>query len=369
MAKTKFNTACTLTNEDSTKILPLQAHHQDNPSQKEENRSPSCFVLKEDEQTQVLHKRTHLQEVAWKLFQEYEKKLHTTRFFGDLHRENRKESFAHLHQYLVRNEETHIAKQEYLKETSIKDLEARVQTLLGLSTGITDFLVKLEKGEMVPETESLMKLRNQLEELSKFRVDLKCHVSPFLTQEWRGIRHLVKPITRSLHFGPKSANPNLFISANCKQVRYTSYPQAKSTTEFFEPGLYVLALPGFQNGQHYWEVDVGHKSNWILGIMKDTVPRKGLHNLTINNGFIVVRKEKDNVYYGGDQSFLKLVDSPMRIGVFVDVSSGHIAFYNADTTELIFEMSGCFFTGTLFPFFCPGVPVKEEDLGPLSLCY
>ncbi|XP_073539495.1 zinc-binding protein A33-like isoform X2 [Phyllobates terribilis] len=370
MADNSFSMACSMTNEEEdASIPPLQTSHQDNPPKEEKEMSPPCLVLQEDEGTQVFHKRTYLQEAAWKLFQDYEKKLHTTRFTGNLYRERLKESFRHLHQYLEKEKETRIAKQGDSVETSVKNLEAKVHSLLGLSTAITDFLVKLEKGEMVNETtEHLMNLQDQLKEMSKFSVPSITHISPYQVQEWRGIRHIVKPMTKTLLFNPISANPNLFVSQSLKQVRYTSFPQARYSNAFFEPGLYVLGMPGFQSGEHYWEVDVGHKTNWILGIVKNTVPLKGPHILSNNHGFLVVRKEENNVYYGCDLSILKLMVSPMRVGIFVDVFRSHIAFYNADTTELISEMSGWSFADTIFPFFCPGVPVKEEDLVPLSLC-
>ncbi|XP_066442835.1 E3 ubiquitin-protein ligase TRIM21-like isoform X1 [Eleutherodactylus coqui] len=369
-AERKFNVANNMTNEEDANIEQPQTDEQDNPPQKEEEESPSCQVLQEDEEMQVFHKQMYLQEVTWKLFQDYEKKLHTTHFLGDLNRKKLKESFHLLHQFLAKEEEIRIAKQEDSVETSIMDLESRVQVLLGLSTDITDFLVRWEKGEMVMETkEHLKKFADELEEVSTFSVDLKADLSPFQVQEWRGIRHIIKPLVRSLVFDPKSANPNLFLSQDLKQVRYTAFPQVRYASVFFEPGLYVLGIPGFGSGQQYWEVDVGHKSNWILGIVKETVPRKGLHILSTNNGFWVVHKQRDNIYYGCDFSTLKLMTSPMRIGVYVDVSSGYIAFCNADTTELIFTKFGCSFGGNLFPFFCPGVPVIAEDLGPLSLCY
>lgn len=309
-----------------------------------------------------------LQEVAWKLFEDYEKKLRTTRFAGNLRREKLQESFHHLHQFLVKEEETRIAKQEDSAETSKKELEARIESLIVLSTNITDILIQQERGTIVVTKEHLKNLSDNLERMSKFSVSLKSHSSPFQVQEWRGIRHIIKPAIKSLLLDPNSANPNLFISHNSKQVRYSFLPQHRKVYSFFQPGLFVLGLPGFQGGQHYWEVDVGHKSNWILGIVKDTVPRKEALNLSIHNGFWVVRKEKDDVYYGCGLSILKPMASPMRIGVFVDVSSGSIAFYNADTLESIFKISKCAFSGKLFPIFSPGVPVSEEDLYPLSLC-
>ncbi|XP_069809322.1 E3 ubiquitin-protein ligase TRIM21-like isoform X3 [Dendropsophus ebraccatus] len=341
---------------------------QDNAQQKEEEKSPSCLVLQEDEKTQVSHRRAYLKEIAWKMFQDYEKKLYTLHFIGDLQREKLKESFHHLHQYLAKEAETCMTKQKDLVETSIKDSEVKVQSLLGFSTSLTNLLVKMENGEMVMTTEQLKTLREYLVEVSKLSVAQTSPLSPFQVQEWRGIRHIVRPVSDSLQFYPNSAHPNLFISKDCKQVRYTSIPQVRCINAYFEPGLYVLGLPGFNCGQHYWEVDVGHKSNWILGIVKESVPRKVPHNISMNSGFWVLRKQDNNVYYGCDLSTLNLATCPMRVGVFVDVSCSHIAFYNADTTGLIFRISECSFTGYLFPFFCPGVPVKEEDLAPLSLC-
>ncbi|XP_077108473.1 E3 ubiquitin-protein ligase TRIM21-like [Ranitomeya variabilis] len=369
MGENNFTIVCSTENGEKDASVAPFASHQDNPLKEEKEMNPSCLALQEDEDTQVLHKQTYLQEAAWKLFQDYEKKLHTTRFTANLHRERLKQSFHHLHQYLEKEKETCIAKQGDSVETSVKNLELKAHSLVGLSTAITDFLVKLEKGEMLNETtEHLMKLQDQLKEMSKFSIPSITHISPYQIQEWRGIRHIVKPMSKSLFFNPISANPNLFVSQNLKQVRYTSFLQARYSNTFFEPGLYVLGMPGFQSGDHYWEVDVGHKTNWILGIVKNSVPLKGPHILSNDHGFLVIRKQENNVYYGCNLSILNLMVSPMRIGIFVDVSRSHIAFYNADTTELISEMSGWSFAGTIFPFFCPGVPVKEEDLVPLSLC-
>ncbi|XP_075033185.1 E3 ubiquitin-protein ligase TRIM69-like isoform X3 [Mixophyes fleayi] len=346
--------------ESATLIQPNGPHQDDE--------SPSWLVLQEDEQMQNAEDLLRLQEEAWELFEDYEKKLRTTRFTADLQRERLRGSFYHLHQHLLKEEEVLLAKHKSTVETSIVDLESRVLSLADLSTSITEILVTLKKGAQITVTaEQLRVFKSRLLYLSKVMVTLEKHVSPFWIQEWRGIRHVIKPVQKSLCFDLDSAHPNLFISKNLKQVRYTSFPQVKKNKHYFDPGLYVLGLPGFQSGQHYWEVDVGHKSNWIVGVVVKSVQRKRSCDLSPANGIWVLRKKQDCVYSGCGHSTPMPTTLPMRIGVFVDVFSGYLAFYDVDTTGLIFEKSGCIFQEKLFAFFCPGVPVKEEDLRPLTL--
>ncbi|XP_063815811.1 E3 ubiquitin-protein ligase TRIM39-like isoform X3 [Pseudophryne corroboree] len=339
---------------------------QPNGAHKDEE-SPSWLALQEDDKMQVTEDLLCLQEAVWELFEDCEKKLRTTRLTADLHRERIRESFYHLHQHLLKEEETRLAKHQSRVEKSIVVLETRVLSLAALSTSITELQVKLiNKEQITVASEQLKVLRAQLHDISKFFVPLERNISPFQIQEWRGIRHVVKPMQKSLHFGPGSAHPNLFISKNLKQVRYTSFPKVQKGKNCFEPGLYVLGLPGFQCGQHYWEVDVGHKSNWILGVVKMSVKRKEHQDLCPANGFWVLCK-KDTAYYGCGHLAPQPTTLPMRIGVFVDILSGNLAFYNVDTTSLIFEMSKCTFVEKLFAFFGPGVPVREEDLRPMTL--
>ncbi|XP_018419090.1 PREDICTED: nuclear factor 7, brain-like [Nanorana parkeri] len=184
------------------------------------------------------------------------------------------------------------------------------------------------------------------------------------------ITHIVKPVPVEIQFDPESAHPSLCLSPDLKQVRFEPCVQIKKLQkDCFEPGLYILGKPGFKSGRHYWEVDVGSKSSWIIGVVQESVERKGTWELNSANGYWVLRKQDHNVFYGIGESFvtLKLEKMPMRIGVCLDLFKSHLAFYDADTTELIFQIS-VNAGQRLFPFFCPGVPMSEEDWCPLTLC-
>ncbi|CAI9619345.1 unnamed protein product [Staurois parvus] len=261
-----------------------------------------------------------------------------------------------------------LTKTEDKEQKAIKDLQNKESLASELCSSIRTLLFHLENGGVIiVDTEIVNMFRAKLEDLSKCEIALHGHVSTIHTREWRGLRHVVKPQQRSLQFDPQSAHTNLVLSKNLKQVRFSPFAQPPKSNDSFEPGLYVLGVPGFNSGQHYWEVDVSHKSNWIIGVVKESVPRKGPQSLDPDKGYWVLNKQEDKIFTACGLLCPKFMRPPLRIGVFVDILDGYLAFYDLDTTGLIFEITGCHFVGKLFPFFCPGVPTKEEDLGPLTL--
>ncbi|KAG8446754.1 hypothetical protein GDO86_014280 [Hymenochirus boettgeri] len=194
----------------------------------------------------------------------------------------------------------------------------------------------------------------QLEEMLTMKRVIDGAISPLQTHEWRGIRHFMKPIPDPLCFDPESANPNLRVSIDLTQVKFQpSTENLKDRRHCFEPGLYVLAMPGFQSGLHYWEVDVGLKSNWIIGVVKGLVERKGITELSPPHGYFVLRKHQDYEFYGLGSLPLMVKTSPIRIGVSLDLIRHHLAFYDADTAKMIYEYSDCSLDKGLFAFFCP----------------
>ncbi|KAM4691905.1 nuclear factor 7, brain-like [Rhinophrynus dorsalis] len=287
------------------------------------------------------------------------------------YRERMCKSFDDVFCLLEKEREMRLAKNKEKEEKVMKHLETGVMNLGDLTYSITDIIGTLDWKEVILQTrEEVRLLRAQLEAIGRFEANLDGCFSPLQLRQWRGMRHFVKPVPEVLQFDPLSAHPNLILSPDLRQVRFESYPwMLKGSKNCFEPMLYVLASPGFHSGRHYWEVDVGNKSSWIIGIVRESVNRKGQWDLCSENGYWVIRKQEDNVYYGiGNSVFsLKLDASPVRIGVCLDLFRGHLSFYDADTTSLIFELSFSV-KEKMFAFFSPGVPVRQEDWCPMTLC-
>ncbi|XP_053554065.1 E3 ubiquitin-protein ligase TRIM11 [Bombina bombina] len=312
---------------------------------------------------------------ALQLLEDNEKKITAIQIDAALNRENISKAFQDL-QDLIENEKNLRLNHSKNKEVeALQTLEARNMSLKSLKSSITDLLETLEwtkRKRASSRTKNQMKeLSAQLEEIPDLKVELGGCVSSLQLKQWRGMRHFVKPVSESLHFDPMTAHPNLILSADLKRVRFHSYPQmVMANKNRFEPALYVLGLPVLHSGRHYWEVDVGHKSNWILGVVKESVNRKKEQDLSPMNGYWVLRKQMDFVYYGIGPKPQRLIlrTSPMRIGITLDFFRGHLAFYDVDNSTMIFEFAECPVEENLYAFFCPGVPTREEDWCPLTLC-
>ncbi|OCT62077.1 nuclear factor 7, ovary [Xenopus laevis] len=321
-------------------------------------------MLKEDEEEkdQVMQQLTCLQQQVWEAFEECEKKLRAITLTADTNNQLLSEYFQDMYHFLQNQTEVSLKSTENL-EAKLTDLSLAVAKLL------EEVTIKKPKRKHIPTFMERVKVFTaQLKEMETMKGLLEGCVSPLQIHEWRGLRHVMKPAPDPLQFDPDSANPYLNLSTDLRQVKLQlCAEERKDRTYCFEPGLYVLALPGFKSDAHYWEVDVGRKSNWIIGTVMRSVERKGERELSPKNGYFVLCKQQDGEYYGTGSSPLNLKTSPIRIGVCLDLIRGRLAFYDADTTHLIYELH-CPLHEELFALFCPGVPTRVEDWCPMKLC-
>nr|XP_055060715.1 E3 ubiquitin-protein ligase TRIM39 [Misgurnus anguillicaudatus] len=167
-----------------------------------------------------------------------------------------------------------------------------------------------------------------------------------------------------------SAHPRLIISEDGKQVHCSDrYQNVPDTLERFDRVVCVLGREGFYSGRHYWEVQVGEKTDWDLGVASNSINRKGKIAASPANGywFLSLRDKTEYIFRAEQSATLTLQPKPQTIGVFVDYEKGQISFYNADTKSLIFTFTGTF-TGILYPFFSPCTNKSGKNEEPLTIC-
>ncbi|XP_029112248.1 butyrophilin subfamily 1 member A1-like [Scleropages formosus] len=156
---------------------------------------------------------------------------------------------------------------------------------------------------------------------------------------------------------PDTANPWLILSADRKQVRRGDTKQElPDNPERFTYWKSVLGKEGFSSGKHYWEVQVGDKTEWDLGVARKSVHRKGDFELNPNDGLWALSLWSGNMYWAfTDPSvLLHLSVKPQKVGVYVDYEEGQVSFYNVEDKSLIYTFTGYKFTEKLYPFFWPG---------------
>ncbi|XP_065269161.1 zinc finger protein RFP-like [Emys orbicularis] len=184
----------------------------------------------------------------------------------------------------------------------------------------------------------------------------------------RGLRR-ARGFAVDVTLDPDTANPHLILSEDRKRVRYGDTCQdLPDNPERFDTCPIVLGAEGFAGGRRYWEVEVGDKTRWALGVCREYVSRKGLVTASPGNGYWVVWL-RDGGYKTCTSPMIPLPVSvrPSRVGVFLDYEGGEVSFYNVTDRSLLFIFPDTF-SGTLRPCFCPGLNAEGTNAAPLIIC-
>ncbi|XP_059581214.1 E3 ubiquitin-protein ligase TRIM39-like, partial [Alligator mississippiensis] len=180
------------------------------------------------------------------------------------------------------------------------------------------------------------------------------------------------PVTLSpvdVTLDPGTAQSELILSEDRKCVRHGDTRQdLPNTPERFDTCVSVLGSEGITGGRRYWEVEVGDKTGWTLGVCRESVRRKGWVTWSPGNGYWVVCL-RDGGYeaWTSPVTPLPVRVQPRRVGVFLDYKAGEVSFYNMTDRSHLFTFTDTF-SGKLCPFFSPGFNPGGTNAAPLTLC-
>lgn len=170
-----------------------------------------------------------------------------------------------------------------------------------------------------------------------------------------------------------TAHPRLQVSEDGKSVTDTGViRRVPVKKERFDCQAFVLAKEGYKSGRRYWEVDVGRRSNWILGVAQETVTRKGEVVLSPQNGFwaIALSDEQEYGVHTDPWTHLTVSGRPEKIGIFLDISAKKLSFYNVRQKQALYTFT---FDSDrrqevrLFPFFSTGSTAIKAETEPLQI--
>ncbi|XP_054440051.1 E3 ubiquitin-protein ligase TRIM58 [Pteronotus mesoamericanus] len=190
-----------------------------------------------------------------------------------------------------------------------------------------------------------------------------------------GMRDMLRKFQVDVKLDPATAHPSLLLTADLRSVQDGElWRDVPNNPERFDTWPCVLGLQNFSSGRHYWEVLVGEKAEWGLGVCQDTVLRKGETTPSPENGVWAMWLLKGNEYMVLASPSVPLVhlERPRRIGIFLDHEAGEISFYNITNGSYIYTFSQLF-TGVLRPYFfiCDTTPlalppITEVESGPCA---
>ncbi|XP_078023743.1 E3 ubiquitin-protein ligase TRIM21-like [Epinephelus lanceolatus] len=169
---------------------------------------------------------------------------------------------------------------------------------------------------------------------------------------------------------PDTAHPWLILSDDGKQVKHGDVKKnLPNNPERFDTSVCVLAKQSFSSGRFYYEVQVKGKTDWDLGVVRESINRKGQITATPQNGYwtIYLRNENEYKALAGPSVSLSLKSRPEKVGVFVDYEEGLVSFYDVDAAALIYSFTGCSFPKKLYPLFSPSLNHGGKNSAPLII--
>ncbi|NXU59201.1 TRI50 ligase, partial [Turnix velox] len=183
---------------------------------------------------------------------------------------------------------------------------------------------------------------------------------------WKRLHRRVLPAPETLKLDPVTAHPLLELFKGDTVVQCGLYQRRDSNPKRFNSSNCILTCKGFSCGQHYWEVIVGTRNHWRVGIIKGTVSRKGKLSKSPENGVWLIGLKEGKVYeaFSTPRATLPLTTRPQRIGIYLHYEKGELTFYNTDNPD---ELSPIYtfqaeFQGQLYPI----VDLGWSERGPYS---
>ncbi|XP_043393395.1 butyrophilin subfamily 1 member A1 isoform X2 [Chelonia mydas] len=182
---------------------------------------------------------------------------------------------------------------------------------------------------------------------------------------WRSAQIYAVDVT----LDPDTANPYLVLSEDRKRVRHRDEHQdLPDTPERFDTMAVVLGAEGFTGGRRYWEVEVGDKNVWTLGVCRENVSRKGHILFVPANGYWTIWQQGDQLRANtSPPTPLPVSVRPSQVGIFLDYEAGEVSFYNVTDKSHLFTFPDSI-SGTLRPYFNPEYNKGGTNMSPLIIC-
>ncbi|XP_010900106.1 E3 ubiquitin-protein ligase TRIM39 [Esox lucius] len=191
---------------------------------------------------------------------------------------------------------------------------------------------------------------------------------------WRRMYSVLQPGVTAVALDPDTAYPRLWVSPCRTQVSVGDIqPNLPNNPERFTRYNIVLGSRAFTSGRHYWEVEVGSKTAWGLGVAAASVNRKEEVSLCPDDGFwtLVMREGRDGSEYEActdqEESLLHPGRPPRRVGVYLDYEGGVVAFYDTADMSHLFTFSNAMFTEPVLPYFNPWPIINGKNRQPLII--
>ncbi|KAM9743368.1 nuclear factor 7, brain-like [Menidia menidia] len=284
--------------------------------------------------------------------------------------------FNKLHQLLKEQEESRLAALREEEEQKRKRVGREMQRIEEQISSLSDSICAVEEelqkdsGAFLSSykaTQSRARAQCSLSDpqlLSGALPDVAQHLGNLSFRVWEQIKE-------KLHFSPvildpNTASPGLYLSDDLTSVRCgdieQKLPENPERNTMYSD---VFGSEGFSSGTHSWEVELGDHPRWGVGLVKESVNRKGECLASPKYGIWCLWHD-DGEYVDCAGKTFRVKKSLQRIRVQLDYDMGEVSFYNSEDMTPIYTHRDTF-TEKLFPYFNVG-PAGDAKTSDIKIC-